>query len=57
MQNGQFAKEWLAEYANGQPEMAKLRRETKEHPIEIVGAKLRDMMSWVIRKDKDGVDV
>jgi ketol-acid reductoisomerase len=30
--------------------MNRLRKETKEHPIEIVGAKLRSMMSWLIKK-------
>jgi ketol-acid reductoisomerase len=48
VQNGQFAKEWLAEYAAGQPEMEKLRKENREHQIETVGAKLRNMMSWII---------
>ena len=47
VQNGKFAQEWLDEYANGQPNMNKLREETKEHKIEKVGAKLRGMMSWV----------
>ncbi len=47
VQNGKFAQEWLDEYANGQPNMKKLREETKEHMIEKVGAKLRGMMSWV----------
>lgn len=48
VQNGQFAKEWLAEYAAGQPEMEKLRKENREHQIETVGRKLRNMMSWII---------
>ena len=47
VQNGQFAKEWLAEYAAGQPEMEKLRKQNREHQIETVGAKLRKMMSWI----------
>ena len=47
VQNGKFAKEWLAEYESGQPNMKRLREETKEHPIEKIGAKLRGMMSWV----------
>jgi ketol-acid reductoisomerase len=49
VQNGSFAKEWLSEYAKGQPLMNKLRRETKNHRIEKVGAKLRQMMSWVTK--------
>lgn len=51
VQSGQFAKEWLDEYKAGQPNMNKLRQENREHPIEVVGAKLRSMMSWLIRKD------
>jgi ketol-acid reductoisomerase len=47
VQNGTFAKEWLAEYADGQPNMNRLREETKNHQIETVGVKLREMMSWV----------
>ncbi len=50
VQNGKFAKEWLAEYANGQPNMKRLREATREHMIEKVGAKLRSMMSWVTTK-------
>ncbi len=50
VQNGKFAEEWLAEFANGQPNMKSLREETKEHMIEKVGAKLRSMMSWVTTK-------
>jgi ketol-acid reductoisomerase len=49
VQSGQFAKEWLAEYTDGQPNMNRLRDETKEHPIEKIGSKLRDMMSWVLK--------
>jgi len=47
VQDGRFAKEWLDEYNNGQPNMNQLRKDNKEHPIEVVGAKLRGMMSWL----------
>jgi ketol-acid reductoisomerase len=47
VQNGTFAKEWIEEYAAGQPNMNQLRDENKNHPIEKVGEKLREMMSWV----------
>jgi ketol-acid reductoisomerase len=50
VQNGKFAQEWLSEYANGQPNMKRLREEIKEHTIEKVGANLRKMMSWVSKK-------
>jgi ketol-acid reductoisomerase len=49
VQDGSFAKEWLSEHAKGQPLMNKLRQETKDHPLEKVGAELRQMMSWVAK--------
>lgn len=52
IQTGQFAKEWLDEYNSGQPLMNKLREETKEHQIEKTGSKLREMMSWLFKKNK-----
>ncbi len=51
VQSGQFAKEWLDEYNAGQPKMNKLREENKNHSIEVVGAKLRGMMSWLFKKN------
>ncbi|MBU1677384.1 MAG: ketol-acid reductoisomerase, partial [Bacteroidetes bacterium] len=47
VQDGSFAKEWLDEYNNGQPNMNQLRKDNREHPIEVVGNKLRGMMSWL----------
>ena len=52
IQNGQFAKEWLDEYNSGQPLMNKLRKENSEHQIEKTGSKLREMMSWLFKKNK-----
>lgn len=47
VQSGEFAKEWLAEYNAGMPNMNQLRKENREHKIEQVGSKLREMMSWL----------
>jgi ketol-acid reductoisomerase len=52
VQSGQFAKEWLDEYNAGMPKMNQLRKENREHQIEVVGAKLRGMMSWLFKKNK-----
>ncbi len=49
IQDGSFAKEWIAEDDNGRPNFLKLREEGKAHQIEEVGAKLRGLMSWVDR--------
>ena len=50
IQSGQFAKNWLLENQVGRPEFNARRRMEAEHPIEVVGKKLRDMMSWIKKK-------
>jgi len=52
VQDGSFAKEWLNEYNSGMPNMNQMRKENREHPIEVVGTKLRGMMSWLFKKNK-----
>ncbi|HEY3262215.1 MAG TPA: ketol-acid reductoisomerase [Pseudonocardiaceae bacterium] len=49
IQDGSFAREWVAEDDAGRPNFNKLRAEGERHPVEAVGAKLRSMMSWVDR--------
>ncbi|HEX6682926.1 MAG TPA: ketol-acid reductoisomerase [Candidatus Limnocylindrales bacterium] len=49
VQNGDFAREWVAEDDAGRPNFTKLQEQGAEHPIEAVGSKLRGMMSWVDR--------
>ena len=41
VQNGDFAKNWMAEYEAGMPELNKLREEERKHPIEVVGREVR----------------
>ncbi len=47
IQNGQYAKNFILEGRLNYPEMTARRRLNAEHPIEIVGAKLRSMMPWI----------
>ena len=47
IQSGAFAKEWMAEAANGLPRFKRLREEGQKHPIETVGGQLRSMMPWM----------
>jgi ketol-acid reductoisomerase len=47
IQDGSFAREWVAEDENGRPNFTRLQKEGAEHPIEEVGEKLRGLMSWV----------
>jgi len=49
IQDGSFAKEWILENQAGRPSFNAMRRKDAEHPIESVGKKLRDMMSWLKR--------
>jgi ketol-acid reductoisomerase len=52
IQSGQFAREWIAENKAGCPNFNALREKEKQHPIEIVGAQLRGMMSWLPKEGK-----
>ncbi|WP_133512523.1 ketol-acid reductoisomerase [Candidatus Thiosymbion oneisti] len=47
IQSGEFAKEFILENQAGAPKLKALRRLSKEHPIEQVGAQLRAMMPWI----------
>jgi ketol-acid reductoisomerase len=47
IQAGKFAKQWIAEAENGYPNFKQMRQQDANHPIEIVGAKLRDMMPFL----------
>ncbi|PIZ27221.1 MAG: ketol-acid reductoisomerase, partial [Chloroflexi bacterium CG_4_10_14_0_8_um_filter_46_9] len=47
IQDGSFAREWILENQAGRPSFNALKRIEAEHPIEIVGKKLRDMMPWL----------
>ena len=47
IQSGSFAKEWLLENRVNRPVFNALRRREREHMLEEVGARLRDMMSWL----------
>ncbi len=47
IQDGTFAREWVAEDEAGRPNFTRLQKEGAEHPIEEVGEKLRGLMSWV----------
>ena len=47
IQKGEYAKKFIMEGVTGYPEMTARRRLNAEHPIEIVGEKLRSMMPWI----------
>jgi len=47
VQSGSFAREWMLENMVNRPVFNALRQREKEHPIEEVGSRLRDMMGWL----------
>jgi len=47
IQDGSFAREWIAENQTGGKKFAALREHEKQQSIEAVGARLRGMMSWL----------
>jgi len=47
VQNGEFAREWILENLTGRPVFRRLEQLEGEHPIEKVGAALREMMPWL----------
>ena len=54
IQTGAFAKDWLLENkAGGRAHFLAMRRQHAEHPIEKVGAKLRDMMPWLHNNEQN----
>ncbi len=58
IQNGEFAREFILENQAGAATLKAKRRLGREHQIEEVGARLRDMMPWIkankiVDKDKN----
>ncbi|MCE5326476.1 MAG: ketol-acid reductoisomerase [Planctomycetaceae bacterium] len=51
IQDGSFAKEWLAECKAGKPNFKRMYEADKNHPIEVVGRQLRKMFSWMEAKE------
>jgi len=47
IQTGEYAKQFILEGRTNYPSMTARRRLTAAHPIETVGAQLRDMMPWI----------
>ncbi len=47
VQSGEFAREWMAENESGGKRFSRLRTDAARHPIEEVGARLREMMPWI----------
>ncbi len=51
IQDGTFAKEWIAEVEGGYKKFNELYKKDHDHQIEVVGKKLRKMMKWIDAKE------
>jgi len=47
IRSGAFARRWIAENAAGRPNFDARRRDEREHPIELVGARLRQLIPFL----------
>ena len=58
IQDGTYAKKWIAENEKGRPWFNETRKREQEHPIEKVGAELRGMMPFLnpvtVKPDEQG---
>lgn len=52
IQTGKFAKGWILENQANRPEFTAITRAENQHPIEVVGRELREMMPFVKAKSK-----
>ena len=53
IQNGEFARRFIADQDAGAPEFQALREKGQNHPIEPVGRELRKLFAWVKPSDSD----
>lgn len=47
IQQGKFARDFILENQSGRAFLTATRRNESEHPVEVVGAQLREMMHWI----------
>jgi ketol-acid reductoisomerase len=47
IQDGTFARQWIAEYQSGNANYKALKQADLDHPIETTGKKLRATMAWL----------
>src|ERR1700761_2289231 len=54
IQDGTFAREWIAENRAGQENFQRMRAEAQGHRIEVEGRELRKMMDWIDTEFEEG---
>jgi ketol-acid reductoisomerase len=53
IRSGQVARDWILENKAGAPSFKATRRRERLHGVEVVGKKLRKLMSWIKAKEVD----
>jgi ketol-acid reductoisomerase len=53
VQDGTFAREWISEARSGGKNFKAMKERDKNHEVEIVGRRLRKLMSWINSKEVD----
>ena len=56
VQNGEFATEWIAENQPNRPVYTQLNQAEKEHEIEEVGERLRELFAWAEDEETEDED-
>ena len=56
IQDGTFARRWIAENESGRSDFLEYRDEDHRHPVERVGAELRSRMAWLDAKTAPGME-
>lgn len=51
IQNGEFARNWILENRAGAASFKSRRRRERDHEVEVVGRRLRKLMSWIDAKE------
>ncbi len=57
IQDGTFANEWIEENKKGRSNYHRLQEDGKKHPVEAIGAKLREMMPFITAGKKRLEDI
>ncbi len=50
VQSGEFAKQWIAEHKSGGKNFQAIRERERQHGVEKVGRRLRELMTWIDAK-------
>jgi ketol-acid reductoisomerase len=53
IQTGVFAKGWILENQANRPVFNAINRRENEHPLEVVGRRLRELMPFIQRERKE----